>query len=161
MSNPKWSSARKKPVLVRYREVIGESELIHTYEGDIYAYKDRHFIIKGIEGEEYPILKHIFYQTYNEMDLEHEARFPILVEDPKCIETIEMATSLEWYAEHAVRNYRAKMAEVFDLLEAQYDLDKKKYIYMVNGTPPYIYLMGLVSKFPQEIPKEKDDETTL
>ena len=61
--------------MVEYREVEVEFidhddsevgvERIHTREGVLWAYEDEDFIIKGVEGELYPIKKRIFYKTYD------------------------------------------------------------------------------------------------
>lgn len=59
-----WHKARKKPVIVDWREVEGEKEEIHTREGTLYGYKDKDVIIKGIKGEIYPCGKEIFEKTY-------------------------------------------------------------------------------------------------
>ncbi len=60
--------ARKKPVPIHYREVKGgregDKELIHTREGTLVAVRGRDFIIKGVEGELYPITKTTFDKTY-------------------------------------------------------------------------------------------------
>jgi len=63
-SQGEWRKARKKPVVVEFREVDGDNEVIHTLEGDLTAQKGRDFIIRGVNGEIYPIAKEIFYQTY-------------------------------------------------------------------------------------------------
>ena len=59
-----WLTARKKPIIIHFREVDPDGENICTLEGILEAKHGRDFIIKGIEGEEYPIRKDIFYQTY-------------------------------------------------------------------------------------------------
>ncbi|RLC88063.1 MAG: hypothetical protein DRJ03_04135 [Chloroflexi bacterium] len=59
-----WRKARKKPVIVEFRKVKGEVEKIWTREGMIYAFPETDFIIRGVEGEIYPIKKEIFYKTY-------------------------------------------------------------------------------------------------
>ena len=64
-----WKKARKKPVIVEFREVepTGASdscECIETREGRLYGYVDQDFIIRGVRGEIYPIKKDIFYETY-------------------------------------------------------------------------------------------------
>lgn len=64
---PEWRQARKLPVPVEYREVRGEKEKIHTREGVLYAYSGADFIIRGVDGEEYPIKKYIFEKTYEEL----------------------------------------------------------------------------------------------
>ena len=61
----KWKKARKKPVEVEFREVEAVVEVIHTLEGILYAGKKTHFIVKGVNGEIYPIQKEIFYKTYD------------------------------------------------------------------------------------------------
>jgi len=70
-----WGIARKKPVEVEYRPVNPEwfdsdesnqwCEKVHTHEGVLWAYQDEDYIIRGIEGELYPIKKRIFYKTYD------------------------------------------------------------------------------------------------
>lgn len=74
-----WGKARKKPVEVQFREVnadtaltdqltgefIGGVEVIRTREGKLFAYPNRDYIIRGVEGEEYPINKEIFAKTYD------------------------------------------------------------------------------------------------
>lgn len=59
-----WKKARKKPVVISYREVIGEREEIKTREGVLYAYAGKDFIIRGVEGEVYPCAKTIFEKTH-------------------------------------------------------------------------------------------------
>ena len=64
-----WGVARKKPVEVKFREVIPDApshdrEWINTREGTLCGYKDKDYIILGIEGELYPIKKTIFDRTY-------------------------------------------------------------------------------------------------
>jgi len=70
-----WGKARKKPVEVEYREVNPVDfdpdnrnmpmERIHTREGVLWAYPDLDYIIRGVEGEIYPIKKRIFDKTYD------------------------------------------------------------------------------------------------
>ena len=70
-----WGKARKKPVEVEYRAVNPEwldedesgqwCEKIHTREGILWAYQNDDYIIRGIEGEIYPIKKRIFEKTYD------------------------------------------------------------------------------------------------
>jgi len=66
----KWKKARKKPVVIKFREVEpnmanGVQEQIVTREGILYAGIHTDFIIKGVEGEIYPIHKEIFKKTYD------------------------------------------------------------------------------------------------
>jgi hypothetical protein len=63
-----WKPARKKPVRVEYREVRGETETIETLEGTLEAKADEHYIIRGVEGEIYPIEKDVFEETYERID---------------------------------------------------------------------------------------------
>ena len=59
-----WRKARKKPVVIKFREVKGEKEAIQTREGVLLAYKGQDYVIRGIKGELYPISKEIFRETY-------------------------------------------------------------------------------------------------
>ena len=68
---PGWGIARKKPILIRFREVdpkgfLGQNcERIETREGIIVGWPDKDFIICGVDGELYPIKKDIFERTYD------------------------------------------------------------------------------------------------
>jgi hypothetical protein len=57
-----WQKCRKKPVVVEFREVT-ETETIETREGTVKAYPGDK-IIRGVEGEVYPIGADIFEDTY-------------------------------------------------------------------------------------------------
>lgn len=75
-----WKRARKKPVVVKFREVEPNHEIeygsykdgykkkpverIETLEGALLAFPGKHFVIRGVRGEIYPIEKEIFYETY-------------------------------------------------------------------------------------------------
>ena len=74
-----WKIARKKPITIEFREVkyhvfIEElqvmGEKISTLEGVLYAVPEDDFIIRGVQGEIYPIKKDIFYKTYDVIDNE-------------------------------------------------------------------------------------------
>ena len=54
-----WRKARKKPVVVEFREVTTK-EAIETREGMLFAYPDEDYVIRGVDGELYPIKKTIF-----------------------------------------------------------------------------------------------------
>ena len=92
MGKTNWFEVRKKPVMVMAREVMPKEtftikcqncngfgdcilcngkrtevvhgEIIETREGKLYAAAGRDYIIKGVEGELYPINKEIFKKTY-------------------------------------------------------------------------------------------------
>jgi len=81
MIEVKWKKARKKPVIIEYREVIPNSiifygealgeipvERIQTIEGELTAFPGEDYIIRGIQGELYPIKKEIFEKTYERME---------------------------------------------------------------------------------------------
>ena len=58
-----WRKARKKPVTIEFREVNPDETGVETLEG----YKPcntNHYVIRGVEGELYPIRKDIFKKTY-------------------------------------------------------------------------------------------------
>lgn len=71
----KWRKARKKPVVIEFREAEPKDllqvpdgsikvEMIHTREGTLVGMPGKDYIIRGIDGELYPIKKEIFYKTY-------------------------------------------------------------------------------------------------
>lgn len=59
-----WKKARKKPLLVEFREVRGKEEIIVTGDGDLIVHPEKSLIIKDIEGKPYSIDKEIFEKTY-------------------------------------------------------------------------------------------------
>ena len=72
-----WRRARKKPVVVEFREVEHKipvasnlvvndvwGEEIHTREGVLVGVCGKDYIIRGVDGELYPIKKSIFEKTY-------------------------------------------------------------------------------------------------
>lgn len=67
----RWKRARKKPVEIEFREVEpnglppSKVEQIATREGILYGYLNKDYIIKGVNGEIYPIDKEIFKKTYD------------------------------------------------------------------------------------------------
>lgn len=68
----KWRKCRKRPVVVEFRPgIVGEE--IHTREGVLRA-QDGDLVIRGIEGEVYPIGREIFERTYEVIDDEDQVR---------------------------------------------------------------------------------------
>ena len=63
-----WKKCRKLPIIVHFREVKGDREEVITLEnreGDsLVAKADEDYIMKGVEGELYPIKKALFHKTY-------------------------------------------------------------------------------------------------
>ena len=76
-----WKKARKKPVIIEFREVeplfdifdthhnfsIGgwvKGEIIRTREGNLIAVAGRDYIVRGVDGEIYPVKKEIFHKTH-------------------------------------------------------------------------------------------------
>jgi hypothetical protein len=59
-----WKKAQKKPIVVEYRFVRGHQEDITTKEGTLTATRGIDYIIRGVEGELYPIKIDIFEKTY-------------------------------------------------------------------------------------------------
>jgi NAD-dependent SIR2 family protein deacetylase len=59
-----WRKCRKRPMVVAFREVKPNEHGIETLEGFKPCDPKRHFIIKGVNGELYPIDKQIFNKTY-------------------------------------------------------------------------------------------------
>lgn len=73
-----WGIARKKPIEVQFREVQKKTlilkridglevwgEVINTREGQLVGHFEEDYIIRGVQGEEYPIKKEIFDKTYD------------------------------------------------------------------------------------------------
>jgi hypothetical protein len=59
-----WHKAAKRPAVVEYREPNGREE-IETREGTVVAVEGDDYVIRGVEGELYPIGKDVFAQSYN------------------------------------------------------------------------------------------------
>ena len=81
-----WGRAKKKPIVVKFREVVPnfestvttqdssgmnppqhahtKVEKIETREGVLFGYPDKDYVIEGVRGEIYPIGKDIFHETY-------------------------------------------------------------------------------------------------
>lgn len=58
-----WFDVRKQPVEVKARGPVDEREKIATREGVVVAYPGD-YVIRGVEGEVYPIGADIFEETY-------------------------------------------------------------------------------------------------
>jgi len=56
---------RKKPVIVEAQQIFLDY-IIETLEGDMHAYAGS-YIVRGVEGEIYPVKKEIFEKTYEEV----------------------------------------------------------------------------------------------
>jgi len=87
MVEPIWHKARKKPVVIEFREpivtglyppdieyieerteekrIVHRAEKIETKEGTMFAIEGIDYVIRGVEGELYPIKKEIFNKTYH------------------------------------------------------------------------------------------------
>jgi hypothetical protein len=66
MDNMKfWRMCKKKPIVVRVRDVRPDESEVETLEGFKPCDPELHYIMKGVEGEEYPITKEIFWKTYD------------------------------------------------------------------------------------------------
>jgi len=63
-----WKKCKKKPITVEYRLVNpGENE-VETLEGFKPCDPKKHYIMKGVRGEIYPIEKEIFEETYERVN---------------------------------------------------------------------------------------------
>lgn len=58
-----WNSVQKKPVEVHFRGPLESSEVVNTMEGRVRA-ESGNYIIKGVEGEKYPIEADEFNRLY-------------------------------------------------------------------------------------------------
>lgn len=68
MADSVWKKARKKPIVIEFREPKYEREIIRTLEGSLVAEKGRDLVIKGLRGELYPIKIDIFKETYEVLE---------------------------------------------------------------------------------------------
>lgn len=64
-----WKKAKKKPVVICFREVKGESEIIETLNGIVKANATSDYIIRGVHDELYPCDKLIFHETHEVLEV--------------------------------------------------------------------------------------------
>lgn len=68
MTQTKWKKCRKLPIIVHFREVEGDKEEVFTLENregeSLIAKADEDYVMKGVDGELYPIKKDKFHKTY-------------------------------------------------------------------------------------------------
>lgn len=62
-----WAPCRKRPVVVHVREQRPGEQHVSTREG-ITPLKPDDLIMRGVEGEEYPIGRELFERTYDLLD---------------------------------------------------------------------------------------------
>lgn len=62
-----WKKARKKPIVVEFREVKREQDIV-VREGILHIDPKKHYLIKDVDGGIYPILKSIFNKTYEVLE---------------------------------------------------------------------------------------------
>jgi len=71
-----WTECRKLPIVVHFREVKGGKEEIITLENregeSLVANADEDYVMKGVEGELYPIKKTLFHKTYEIVEGDQE-----------------------------------------------------------------------------------------
>ena len=66
-----WFPVRKSPVEVEARGPVSQSEEIETEEGTMKA-EVGDYIVRGVEGEIYPVKPDIFSKTYERIDQDEE-----------------------------------------------------------------------------------------
>lgn len=140
--NMEWQSARKKPITVGFREVKPDETGVETLEGYRPCNPEEHYIIVGVFGEEYPIQKDIFEETY---DVVKEIE-SIEITDPKVLEKITLSRGMEWAGEHIYRKYSRMVKSIFEELEIIHGLDFKKQQWRldeVDGKDMLIYVREL------------------
>lgn len=135
VGGPVWKKARKRPLLIEFREPIPsdkvmaeivtghKAEMIETLGGAIFAVPGRDFVIKGVAGELYPIRRDIFAKTYQVEGsilsqvrtvaeilvalAGHEANMKVVLNSPR--ELKETAQNMQW-TEDRVRGYMEGVA---------------------------------------------------
>ena len=65
-----WKKARKKPVVVEYREVQGDQEIVETLHGLVKANKLTDYVVKTIQGDIYPCDKLLFHKMHDVLKFE-------------------------------------------------------------------------------------------
>jgi len=93
-----WRKARKKAVVIEFREVEGTSETVKTKNGSVLARKSEDFVIRGIDGELYPINKQIFAKTYEVIEKGKPNRVALekALEDARyLVKVLEMLVNVE------------------------------------------------------------------
>lgn len=63
-----WTPCIKKPLIVHFREVKGTEEIftLENREGDsLIANANEDYIMRGVDGELYPIKRELFHRTYD------------------------------------------------------------------------------------------------
>lgn len=63
-SSDTWHCCKRKATIADFREVKGEKEVVNTPAGKLEVSGKDFFIMRGVNGEEYPIRKDIFNKTY-------------------------------------------------------------------------------------------------
>lgn len=83
-----WKPCRKKPLVVHVREATGDERAgrgVFTREGLTLARPDD-LVMRGVEGELYPIGRDLFERTYDMVvDREHAERPPAVLVDPQVL----------------------------------------------------------------------------
>ena len=104
--NDIWRKCKKKPLIIEYREPKSPYEIIKTLEGDMVAHPGVSVILRGIEGELYPIKKTIFDKSF---DLVDDGMVNYNVSNPKLpCETGESCDALKeghWCSYHDVQTW--------------------------------------------------------
>ena len=133
----KWRKAWKKQVEIEYREVEPQvhirtkmperkeiwGESIETREGLLFGYPEQDYIIRGIEGEIYPIKKTIFDKTYTLTAPSDSERRLAEYKEMLHVETIRREASEKLTFQH-----RRKLAEAQQLVQlhhANLELDER------------------------------------
>lgn len=60
-----WKRYRKKPVIIKARQMDGKFA-VDTLEGQMHGNKGD-YLVRGVKGEFYPVKKEIFEETYEEI----------------------------------------------------------------------------------------------
>jgi len=68
LGTSEWHKCKKRPLVVDFRQVQGESEVITTPEGSqVEVFHDTHFVMRDEAGL-YPILQSVFENTYDVLE---------------------------------------------------------------------------------------------
>ena len=149
MDKKEWTNARLKSPFLKWREIVPKEDRDFEILNGEPVYNDKVIVIH--RGEEIAIPRRVLERDYYIENPEHKKKFPIVIEDEESLELIEKAKKLEWYAEHAIRNYRGKMDELFIKICEDHGVDREKIAIRLDGNPPTLYYMGDI------LPSTKDE----
>ena len=63
-----YTPCRARPIFKMFKE-IEKPCMIESREGLVFAFPDKHYVMRGVEGEPYIIEKELFHKSYDIVDI--------------------------------------------------------------------------------------------